>query len=190
MKTQEIVKKYPVAIFAGGALVLFAALAFFRSGSVDDLRAELSSRETEAARLADNVHNGQKLSTQLDRLESLTKDIAGRLSSPTDVAGNQQYFYKLEADSGVKLADLHQMPGLVRSKKSKYTQYSTVTYSASVQGDFAHLVTFLRNLESGSKLSVITGADLSLGSTQKTPDDPGPSAILQLNLSIQLLGTP
>jgi len=190
MKLQEVFKRYPIAISAGGAFIIFAALAFIRSGSVDDLRSELSSRESEAARLADNVHNGQRLPAQLDEMEGLTRQISDRLSVPTDVAGNQQYFYKLEADSGVKLADLHQMPTGAKSAKTKYTQYSVVSYSTTVLGDFAHLVSFLRSLESGQKLSAVTGADIMLSPTTKTQDDPGPSALLQMNLSVQLLATP
>ena len=71
MKSQQLFKKYPIAISAGAAFIIFAALAIFRSGSAGDLRAELSSREVDASRLSENLHNAQRLPAQLDEMDSL-----------------------------------------------------------------------------------------------------------------------
>ncbi len=190
MKSQQLFKKYPIAISAGAAFIIFAALAIFRSGSAGDLRAELSSREVDASRLSENLHNAQRLPAQLDEMDSLTKHIAERLSSPNDVANNQQYFYKLEADSGVKLSDLHQIAAPAKSAKVKYTQYSVLIYAVSVQGDFAHQLAFLRNLESGARLSAITNAAIGFPPSSKAGEDLGPGAMLQMTLTVQLLCTP
>jgi len=189
MKLKDIAKTYPLALGSAAGIIVLAGLLFWRSSEFDDTKETLANRERESERLTSNVRNSAKLTNQLDELAAMTETIAGRLTKPTDLAGNQQYFYKLEADNKVKLSDLRQVSQARSSKKKASTLYSTVGYSLKVQGDYAHVLQFIRSIESGERLAVIEGAEFDLGGDLKKGEEVTGSSPLTVTLNLQFLGT-
>ena len=100
------IKKQPwTAICSGWCLPLLAGY-FFRQGSVPEAEALLAQKTTESRRLKGNVTNSISLKDHVAALEEANRKVEQRLVQATDLAKNQQYFYKIEAETGVKLTDL------------------------------------------------------------------------------------
>ena len=191
MKFKEIIKAYPVALASLTAFILFLGLGFWRSSQEDDLQDLLKTREQESARLASNVHNAAKLNTQLEQLADFARAVQDRLANPGDLAGNQQYFYKFESDDSVKLNELHQLPSSVRPGKRKlYNFYSLLPYSIKVQGDYLHVLKFLRSIENGPRFSIVDTASIDVGGALKRDEDVSDSTPIVLTVNVELLATP
>lgn len=190
MKLKDLTKTYPVALGSAIGLLIFGGLAAWRSNEFDDLKARLETQEQESERLSANVHNSAKLNAQLEQLNNLTTNIQAKLTNPSDLAANQQFFYKLEADNKVKLSELKQQVALTRgAKKKAYTFYSTVSYSLKVQGDYQHVLQFARSIESGSRLAVVETAYMDTSGVKKD-EEISEDTPMALTLNLQLLATP
>jgi Tfp pilus assembly protein PilO len=175
-----VVKKNPIGVVCGLLTLALAATVYFRSDRGEELQTELDQKSAEASRLALNLKNSAQLKDQLDAIVAAQKQIESRLMRADELPTNRQYFYKLEADTGVKLLDgsLRQSPGSKKDSKA----YLPTTFSVSVQGDYRQILTFLRRLETGSRYCRILTA--SCNSTAER----GPTLVLSLTL--ELLGAP
>ena len=101
------------------------------------------------------------------------------------LAINQQYFYRLESETGVKLLDLRQNPVPAAKLGAKNGGYLGVPYNISIQGTFPQVIAFLRRLEHGRHFTRFNTVSIakSVGS-EATADT------LTVALNIELLGTP
>ncbi len=195
MTTKDLtvwLKKHPFSAVCGGLSLLLAAGYFFRQGSVPEAEALLEQRTTESRRLKANITNGTTLKDHVAALEDANAKIEQRLVRAADLARNQQYFYKIEADTGVKLMDLRPgsttTPGGRPAATGPKKQYSSVPYSCTVQGTYAQLLAFLRKLEQGEHFPRILSASVSMsgGGGEDTASEADP--ILSLTVGIELLG--
>jgi Tfp pilus assembly protein PilO len=193
MNTKTIsvwVKKHPFTAVCGGLCLLLLAGYFFRQGNVPEAVALLDQKTTESRRLKGNVTNSISLKEHVAALEEANRNVEQRLVQATDLAKNQQYFYKIEAETGVKLTDLR--PGGSASASTAKPvagakkHYASVPYSCTVQGTYSQLLAFLRKLEGGEHFQRILTATVSMGggSESATAADP----ILSLSISIEFLG--
>lgn len=195
MTTKDIsvwLKKHPFGAVCGGLSLLLAAGYFFRQGSVPEAEALLEQRTTESLRLKANITNAVSLKDHVTVLEDANAKVDQRLVRAADLARNQQYFYKIEADTGVKLMDLR--PGGAPSSSVKPAatgpkkHFSTVPYSCTVQGTYSQLLAFLRKLEQGEHfpriLSASVGASTGGGEDMASEADP----VLSMTLGIEFLG--
>ena len=178
MTTPELLntlKKNPIVT---GCVVLSLGLAvaiYFRGSALSDANAELDMKSAEARRYALNVANAVQLREQLAALKAADQVIDSRMLRASDIGINQQFFYKLESDSGVKLVDLRQ--GKPGPKKGSYVP---IEFSVSLRGDFPNVIKFLRSLEGGTHYCRVLAATCTGGRS-------GPVA---LSLRIELLGHP
>jgi hypothetical protein len=169
------IKKNPIVV---GCVVLSLGLGvalYFRSDAIDDANKQLDDDTTQAQRYALNLTNAVQLKEQLDAVAADGKIIESRLIRATDVGINQQYFYKLESESGVKLLDLRQGTHGTPAAGGKYMP---IGFTVSLQGDFAQVITFLRGLEDGTHYCRVVTASCVGG--RKGP--------VTLTLSLELLG--
>ncbi len=114
---------------------------YFRSGAIAEANAKLEETSKQARRYALNLSMSAHLKDQYDALVAANKAIETRMIRPAEIGINQQYFYKLETDSGVKLLDLRQSGGKV--KKGTYTP---VAFTVAFQGEFPQVIAFMRAL--------------------------------------------
>jgi hypothetical protein len=101
-----------------------------------------------------------------------------------ELAKNQQYFYKVESETAVKLVDIRQNPPTNKPKAK--TLYQPVSYSVVIRGTYAHVLDFLRRLESGQRFCRITSASINLmaaGEGERGKE-------LNVTLGLDLLGQP
>jgi len=179
-------KKHPVGSVATIVAVAVIAAWFYRHSIMSDMQLDFEGKNNEAERLAANVSYSAQLEEQLHALEEANRVISGRLVNPQDLAINLQYFYKLEAETGVKLLDTR--PANLPSGKANASikgGYKPVQYAVSLQGSYTRVLTFLRRLEQGNCYCRVVSAACSQasgGQGKLESDD------VTLSLTVEILG--
>lgn len=181
-------KKRPFTAICGGLSVLLTIIFFVRQAGVPDAESNLEQKSSESRCLKSNISNSLQLKEQLAVLQKANARIDERLVRSGDLAKNQQYFYKIESETGVKLVDLRPTGGTAPSKiTAAKTQYMVVPYSCTVQGTYEQLLAFLRKLEMGEHFQRILTATVS--SAGGAGDDAASAdPVLSLAISIEFLG--
>ncbi len=181
LETKDIVaaaKRRPL-LFACGGLVLALGLAtYFRMDVPGELEEKLAEREKELTRLSNNVRFSAQLDTHLQSLQSANETIAAGALRVSELARNQQVFYRIEADSGVKLLDLRQLSSPPPARGAPVTTYAPIPFSLTVRGEYPQLIDFLARLDRVATLSRVTSA-----TTAKPTED-----TQMISLTVQLLG--
>lgn len=181
-----ILKKNPVVTVAVIVSVGLVATLYFRGDMIPAANAKLAERTAEGQRLSANIKNSTQLPEQLSRVTAATKEADSRLVRVGQLASNLQYFYKLEAETGVKFLDLRQTTEPSRAAK---TGKIPVGFTLTLQGDYPLVFDFLRHVESGAHYCRVKSANL-------TPFDQGAltgglrSDATKLTLNLELLGVP
>lgn len=174
-----ILKKHPIGVVCGLIAIASGVLLYLHSGDIALSQAENEARTAEAKKMIANVSNSKDLAKQVAEVQALSKELESRLMRAGQLAVNLQYFYKLEAENEVKLADVRQ-GGVNKNTKM---QYATVPFSVTVQGTFPQLVNFLNRLQAGRHFCRVNAATFN-----KSGGDTGTEMTLTLNLDI--LGQP
>lgn len=177
-----LIKKNPISFGCGLLCIALGAGIYFRGSLIAEAEAELAQKTAEADRFASNIKNSAQLKEQHDTLVAANKEIDSRIIRAGQLATNYQYFYKIVAESGVKLIDGPRQ-GSVGGAKTGKNAFMSVGFSVSVQGDMSQLQHFLTLLESGARYCRV----LTTTCTVPGNDRAGP---LTLNLSLELLGVP
>ena len=176
------VKKQPIGFACGVICLACIALLYFRGSKIEERQAEYEAKSAEASMIVTNVLNSAKLPEQVAEIQALSKELDSRLIRGGQLAVNQQYFYKLEAETEVKMSDMRQNP-LSRGAKAP-TLYSAIPFTLSVQGSFSQLLVFLQRLETGPHFCRFTS--VSFVKSAAAAD----FSSMTLSLNLELLGTP
>jgi Tfp pilus assembly protein PilO len=186
LKNEDVVaavKKYPILVASGILSVAILLGMYFRAGELPAATAKLDEVTTLGERLKLNVVNSAQLEEQRAALAAANERVTTRLVRASELAKNQQYFYRLEAETGTKYNDLRQLPP-GPTVKGGGNSYVAVPYQLAVVGNYTQLLTFVRRIEGGIHYPRITGATL----TRESSDINSPALVLNLNL--ELLGLP
>ncbi|MCC6415149.1 MAG: hypothetical protein IT582_04490 [Opitutaceae bacterium] len=186
------IKKNPIVTGSIVVALLAAATLYFRAGLAPAAEQKLEELTKQARRMSTNIKYGARLDEELQTLTTANEQLNQRLVDVGQLADNLQYFYALEARTGVKLTDLRQL-GLttVGRGPAKKTQFSPVGFSMSISGSYAQLMDFLQRLEGGRYFCRVLTADFSPVSVEG--GNSGSASLarptdLKLQLSIELLG--
>jgi hypothetical protein len=180
------VKDNPVAVACAALAIVLGVGIYFRGNNIPEAERLLDEKSSLGQRIDANIKNGVQLPEQLAAITAARQEIEERLVHPDELAKNQQYFYKLEADTGIKLVDLRQNPMPKIVAKGPKMNYVPVGYSVVVRGDYAKLLDFLRRLESGQRFCRVATANLNLGGAS----DKDRAGDLTVSLGLELLGQP
>ena len=176
MSTSELVslmKKNPVFVTCAVLSVGLAVAIYFRSDAIARANAQLDEKTAQEQRFSHNIANSAQLKEQVEAMTTATKGIEARMISASDIGINQQFFYKLESDTGVKLTELRQgRPGPTTGA------YQPIPFTVSLKGDFPSVMNFLRSLEDGTHYCRILTASCTGGRT-------GPVVV---TINLELLG--
>lgn len=180
------IKKQPIGFACGAICLICAVLLYVRSDKISESQAELDAKSGESARILANVSNSKNLPEHVAEIQVLAKELDGRLIRAGQLAVNLQYFYKLEADTGIKLLDVHQNnpPKGARAK----SLFIGVPYSLSIQGSYKQVLTFLHRLEDGSRFCHFSSVSFNKSSGSSVAGAGAENMTLSLN--IELLGLP
>ena len=179
------VKKYPVPIGCGVFSVLLLAGSYIRNARAGALSALLREKEGEGQTILNNIRNGASLPEQFETLSAATKELESRLVRGPERARNQQYFYRIESDTGVKELSLQaDAPSRVQPRGPK-PLYTGISYTIAVQGDYRQILNFVGRLESGPLFYRLISGSVSHQEVR------GASAsTINLTLTLELLGLP
>jgi hypothetical protein len=178
------IKKYPVGVGAVVLALVMIAAVTVRHMKFSEQQVVYDNTAAEGQKLVANIAHAGQLEEQLKALEEANKTISGRLVNPSDLAINLQYFYKLEADTGVKLLEMHPVDVKGSAKLAAKGVYTPVQYVVTLQGGYVRTLAFLRRLEHGAYFCrIISGSCSQVQSTQDKV-----SGEVTMSLTVELLG--
>lgn len=177
------VKKQPIGFACGAICLVCAAVLYLRSGKIGESQVEYEAKSAEVAKILTNVSNSKNLPEQVAEIQALAKELDSRLIRAGQLAVNLQFFYKLEAETEVKLLDVRQG----NPPKAAKTLFTGIPYNLAVQGTYKQLLAFLHRLESGSHFCHFTTVSFNKGAGSGS-DTAADSMTLTINL--ELLGLP
>jgi hypothetical protein len=173
-------KRNPATACCGLLSLLLVCGIYFRNGLIPEAEAELAQKSAEGERYAANIRNSDKLKQQYAEILAANKEVDARAVRVNQVGTNIQFFYKLESETGVRLADPSQVTRVAAKGK---TVFMPVAFNVSAQGDLPQLLNFLRMLENRTRYSRVINASLTQSVVNR-------SAPLSLTLNLELLGSP
>jgi hypothetical protein len=174
-------KKHPIGVACALVSVACGILLYVRSSNIADSQRLNEERTAEANKMINNVRNSAGLAEQVAEVEGQRKELEGRLMKAGQLAVNLQYFYKLEAETEVKLVDVRQG----NTPRNAKTQYIGVPFVVTIQGSFANVAGFLNRLQNGPHFCRINTATFN-----KTGGDNPGATDMSLSLSLEILGQP
>jgi hypothetical protein len=152
-----------------------------------DLISDLEISQDEASRQANqvdmNIVAGSTLADHVAQIRAKAAELDARVIDPTELANNLKYFYSLESETGVSLADLRQNPPAPAAKGAVKPMFRGVGYNVVLSGTFAQAVAYLSELENGSRLYSLKNFNLQRGHEAN-------QAAVTLSLNLELLGLP
>jgi hypothetical protein len=175
------IKKNPISVGCGALAIALGALIYFRGGVIPEAEAELAQKSADAERHAANLRNSDDLKAQLDTIAAANKEVESRLIRAGQLGLNQQYFYLLERETGVKLLEFRP-GGLTSAAKGSKTAFNPVQFTIAVNGTLPQVMDFLFRLESGAHYCRVNSAQLFTAAGGRTA--------MTLQLSLELLGLP
>jgi hypothetical protein len=184
-----ILKKYPLVISCGVLSVVLLAGSYIRSTRAGALSAQLKEKDDQGTAILNNIKNGTNLPEQFETLSAATKELESRLVRGAERARNQQYFYRIESDTGVKELSLQaNAPGRAQQRGPK-PLYTGVSYTIAVQGDYRQILNFIGRLESGPLFYRLVSCSVAQQRSASVKEPRGASTI-NLTLTLELLGLP
>jgi hypothetical protein len=182
-----LVKKHPVAIGCGALSLILLAGSYLRGSRASELADQLKQKEQEGQKILDDIRNGANLVEQYDALTATTKELDARLVRSSERARNQQYFYRLESDTGV--TEISLLPGAVGANQPRAakTIYTSIGYNVSVQGDFREILDFIGRLESGQHFFRLVSGTVAREGARTSA---AATAAVTLTLNLEFLGLP
>jgi hypothetical protein len=179
-----LLKKHPIGTACLIVILVCGGLLYYRADVTVQSQTAYNARLAEADKMIDNVKGAAGLAEQVAEIQALSKELESRLVRADQLAVNLQYFYKMEADHGVKLIDVRQNSVPVRRGAAK-PLFTPVPFSLTVQGSYVQLVKFLGELQNGRHLCRINIASFTkagAGDGTTVPAD------ITLTLTLELLG--
>ena len=186
MTAQDIVeklKRYPVRSVCGAILLVCLADYYFRADMLGDLEVVLDTASRQAVQVDTNILSGATLEKDLEEMRTMVAELEPRIVKQLELAENQKYFYVLESETGVSLADLRQIAPPPPAKGAAATAFVGVSYNLTLSGTYAQAVAYFDELENGSRFYRLRNFNLQRGRDSA-------SGAITLAISLELLGWP
>lgn len=184
------IKKQPVGFLCGLVVVTCLAWSYYRGDEIGLRQADYDAKAAEAAKVSTNVRNGEKLSLHVEEITALAKEVNGRLLRVSQLAVNLQYFYKLEAETQVKLIDVRQGQ-LAKAANAKAATFSPIPFTVSLQGSFPQVMKFVQRLEAGPYFCRFNNISFNKVEGQGAESDTGAIVgAMNVTMNLELLGQP
>jgi hypothetical protein len=180
-------KRYPIAIGCGIFSVVLLAGSYLRSDRTTQLARQSKEGEEQGKRILKEIRDGANLAEQYETLIGHTKELEPRLVNSSERARNQQYFYRIESETGVKEISLQPGGRSTGPQRGAKPLFAGINYTISVQGDYHQILNFLGRIESGQYFYRLITASVSRAGQRGSG---GTVAMITLTLNLELLGLP
>lgn len=157
------IKKNPVVTICVVVIIATVAGLYLRADLLPQATEELETLSRQAARMGANIKNSAQLDEHLQVVTTTNDQIDKRLVQAGQLAENLQYFYELEATTGIKFIDLRQVAGAgpVRGQAKKKSIFESVSFALALTGTYPELMDFLQRLEGGQHFCRVMSAGFS-----------------------------
>jgi hypothetical protein len=142
------IKKNVIPVACVLASIAIGLVLYFRSDALPEAEKVLAQKTQEGELFAANIEDAEHLPEQQKAILASNDDIENRMIRVGQLAENLQYFYQLESDTGTKLTPV-QVPWNPPPKAAAKTNFTTVSFTLTAQGEYRQLVDLLRKLENG-----------------------------------------
>jgi len=187
---KAFIKKQPIGVACGAVCIACGLAFYFRIDAVETAKSNLEGKTVLSQKYQSNLRNATGLAEHTTAMQAAGKELDTRLLRVNQLAMNQQYFYRLEAETGVKLVDVRQQnaPAPTGKAKSK-TGTVGIPFTVTVQGDFRQLLAFIQQLETGTHFARFNTLSLQPTGVSAESGGGGTSTML-LSLGLEVLGLP
>jgi len=183
------IKKNPIVTVCVVVVLACGVGLYLRQGEKPAAEQRLEELSKQGRRMSTNIKNAAHLDDELQALTAANEQIDKRLVDASQLADNLQYFYELEATTGITLIDLRQIAAApVGRGPAKKTLFSPVNFSVALSGTYEQLIDFLQRLEGGRYFCRVLTADFSPYYSEGSAVGLARPDELTLSLSIELLG--
>jgi hypothetical protein len=179
----SLLRRHPLATICGGIALVVLGAFVFRYSSLDDAKELLAQQQGKAESIHRNIRNATELPEHLAALQSGVTRLEEKLMRSGDVAAYQQFFFKLETDSGVKIVRLQPTATSRPGQGKQAGTYLPLGFDITVEGTFPDVVRFSRNLESSARYFRLGSFSVRRGGGT------GQSNIVTLIMGLELLGS-
>lgn len=188
---KALIKKQPIGFACGVICIACGAAFYFRIDAVETARSNLEGKTVLADKYQTNLRNSAGLAEHTAAMQAAGKELDARLLRVNQLALNQQYFYRLEAETGVKLIDVRQqnVPAAAAGKAKSKTGTVGIPFAVTAQGDFRQLVAFIQQLESGTHFARFNTLALQPMAVSAEGAAGGANTMM-ISVGLELLGLP
>lgn len=179
------VKRQPIGFACGTVCLVAGLMLYFTSDQTEERQSTYDQKATEVTKIEANIRNSDKLREQSAAMLAASKELEARLMHAGQLAVNQQYFYRLEGETGVKLLDLRQGNVPTAKAGAKTGLYVGVPYNVSIQGGFPQVLAFLRRLETGRHFCHFNNVSFGKATGAEATSD-----MISVVIAVDLLGLP
>jgi hypothetical protein len=187
---KSFVKKQPIGVACGVACILCGVAFYLRIDAVNNARDNLDAKNTLAQKYQNNLRNAAGLPEHAQAMQAAGKELDGRLLRVNQLAMNQQYFYRLESETGIKLVDVKQTNVAANPKAKSRAGTVGIPFNVTAQGDFRQIVSFLQNLENGAHFARFLTVSLQPYGVSSEAGSSGGGGTMSVSVSLELLGLP
>ncbi|HEY4990422.1 MAG TPA: hypothetical protein VII09_11475 [Opitutaceae bacterium] len=180
-ETVAFLRKNLISVSCAVISIAIGFVLYYRVDLLPEAEKVLGERAKQGELLAANIEDSAQLAEQHAALVKANNAIADRMIHVGQLAENLQYFYRLESDTGVKLLDPRQTPWSPPAKTAARTNFTSVGFTLTAQGDYPQLVDLLRKLENGEHYCRVIACNFRPASEFR-------GGQLQMRLSIDLMG--
>lgn len=165
-------KRHLTLTICGVLAAMGCVFYYVRSEQVTRLESDFRDLEISRMRMFKNLKSGRGIETHVQDMEALASQAKERLFKVDDLAGNYDYFFRIEGKSGVKLSGLQQNVKKPdeRDRRSRRQRipYQEINYEMNATGSFEQLLNFLRQVERGQAFAVVQSLNLSVAGRGET----------------------
>ncbi|MBI2516026.1 MAG: hypothetical protein HYV95_03850 [Opitutae bacterium] len=180
-----LLKKHPIGTACGIICIIGGALLYFRADKLGAAQQLLAQKTQEDQKITANVRNADKLPQHLEAMRAVAKQMDSRLVRAGQLALNQQFFYRLESETGVKLIDVRQNALSATRAGAAKPMFAAIPFNISIQGSFKQVMDFIEHLEKGPHFARFSTINLT-----KSGGADGASDLMTVTFAVELLGTP
>lgn len=169
----EKFKDYPLVVLSGVVILVCLVLYFIRGDMATTLEQTEGELYGQIRVIEKNKISANGLDAELEQLEAYVKSIdeGDRLFNPNQSAFNANFFYELEDEVDIVITRVDQV--LARSDELELKEYSTITYSLSVEGTLSNLIRLMYTLHVAQPLMRVADFRVSDNARSLIPNSLG-----------------
>lgn len=159
----ERIKRYPVPVVCGLIALVCLVNFNFRMEMLSELQIQRDEASRQAGQMDENIVASSTLEEHVNEMKKLLAELEQRIVRTSELEVNYSYFYRLESETGVALADLGQAATPPPARGAQKTAFVPVGYNLILSGSFPRIIAYLNELENGSRFYRLKSFNLQRG---------------------------